>query len=269
MVDSKNTHQLAQEGESLTHQHLFTRPSTLLFAIFFLTLSCSKALAATAQSTASVSWATAFSAFPAASSIYSAGEDLLVPNQSLSFSGNPTNAATQGLNYGDAATGASAIADAGSLFAESHATNGTAAVSASMFSILYFDEMESGLLSVTVPYTLSTLVQPGVGSSTVRLFASLTIFDFDGDTVEIAPETDPALDDTGLGLPNDLTGMLSLEFQYDGSEDQGAVLNIGVFAESTATTVETVPIPGGLALALPVLFPLFANRKKKSFLPPA
>ncbi len=248
----------------MSHLRIFARRKVFSLALVVLDFSCSEAFGVTAQSSATVSWATAFSSFPTASSLYDAGESLSPPDQSVSFSTDPTNSLTQGLNFGDVNNGASALADGSSLFVESHTTNGSAAVSASMYSILYFDPKDTGpnTLNITVPYTLSTLVQLGVGSASVNIFASLTIFDFNGNTRVDAADPNPALDDIGLGRPNDVTGILSLQLPYNVSDDQGAVLNISVLAESTAAPVKTVPIPGGVALALPMLLPLLASRQK-------
>jgi len=250
----------------LSYQRLFSCPRALLFAIVIFAVTGSEAFGVTAESSASVSWATAFSAFPAATTIYNAGEDLLSPAQSATFNVDPSNSVTQGLNFGDAETGASALADSSLLLAESHASNGTAVLSLSIFSVLQFEGLVSGLLSLTIPYTLSTLVQPCVGSSTVTVFASLDIIDFLGNsTPAVTPEPTATLDDSGLGSPNDLTGVLSLAFSYDENTDLAAVLNIGIVSESTATPIKSVPIPGGIALAIPALLPLFASRKKRHF----
>lgn len=247
----------------MSYHRLISYPRGLSFALVILVFSYSEAFSASAESSATVSWATAFSAFPAATSIYNAGEDLLTPSQSVTFNVDPSNGATQGLNFGDSDTGASALADGSLLLAQSRASNGTAVLSASMFSVLLFEGMGSGLLSITVPYTLSSLVQPGAGSSTVTIFASLDIIDFAGDsTPAVFPEPTVSLDDSGLGSPNDLTGVLSLEYNYDENADLAAILNIGVVTESTATPVKSVPIPGGIVLAIPALLPFFASRKK-------
>ena len=250
----------------MSYQRFFTRPQVVLLTYALTYFPLTVAFGATAQSTASVSWASAFSVFPEASSIYNAGEDLLAPDQTASFSNNPTNSGAQGLNFGDLDTGASGLADANLLLAESHATDGTAMLSVTMFSVLYFEDMESGSLNITVPYTLSTLVQPYVGSSTVTVFASLDIIDFLGNTTSgVTPEPSASLDDSGLGSPNDLTGILSLEYDYNGNSDLAAILTISVITESTATprTLKTVPIPGGIALAIPALLPWFASRKDR------
>lgn len=182
------------------------------------------------------------------------------------YSTAPTNNSPQSLIYGDAATGASAFADATSLIVESHATNGHAEVDSSMSDLFFFAGQGTGVLSIAADYTLTSFVLPTGGFSSVSIDGSLTTYDGMGietGTVNLSPVH--YIDDTGLGTPNDLTCMLSLQIAFNENVDLYAVLSLSIFSITDAVTVtpKTVPIPGGIALAIPALLPLFATRKRR------
>ena len=221
------------------------------------------ASAAIAEGTAVISWSAAYTADDAVFQSYKVGEDLSDPalNQSIQFTNDPpSDLAPQSLNLSTATTSASVLANATTLTVHSESSNGDIGAEALMSAVFFFSG--SGTLDISIPYTLSTSVQNNNGDATVAILASLEKFDGFNVSTGIDEPTPVVLFDNGFGAQGDATGMLSLQIPYNDAADFYAVLNLTVFSESSAVPVKTVPIPGGVALILPVLLPFFASRGK-------
>lgn len=224
--------------------------------------------AASAQSTATVSWASSFACTSAAGmqnmpfESYLAGTELATAVAVQYQNQCPSGAAPHQALFDDGNASASAIADSTSLIVSSSAVNGTAAAQGSMTQL--FNLSGQGTLTINLPYEFSTQVDFGAGQSTLTLFASWKKYTQFGVLSGGFDATPLVFNDNGLGAPNDLTSVLALPIAYD-ANDSIAILNFSLISSSVATEppVETVPIPGGIVLLIPALFPLFASKKNR------
>lgn len=232
-----------------------------LYAGLICILFSNATIAAMAESSAIVSWSAAYPAGNAVYQSYKVGEDLTNPSQTSEFTSQPpTDLAPQSLSLLTPTTNASVFANASTLTVQSSSSNGDAGAEALMSAFFLFSG--AGTLSISIPYTLSTLVSDNTGNTTVGILASLETFDEFNFSTGITEPTPVVLFDGGLGAPNNTTGSLSLQIPFNEATDFYGILNVSVFSESSVTPVETVPIPGGVVLAIPALLPLFASRKK-------
>ena len=222
------------------------------------------AKAALAESTATVSWSSAIAPNDLLLQSYSVGEDLLQPDDSAVFILTPpTNGVPQSLSLTTPSNSADILADATTLTVQSAANNGSIGAEA-LFSANYlFEGLGTGMVDISIPYTLSALSGVTTGSTTVGVVALFEKFNDSDVSNGPAATTSAGLEVLGIGTPNDLTGILSLQVPFNEAIDFSAVLDIIVFSESSAVPVETVPIPGGLALALPALLPFFASCRRR------
>lgn len=235
----------------------------LVFGIF-VCLYSPKSEAALAESTATVSWSSAIPSNELVFQSYAVGEDLDSPDDQSSFIlMPPTNATPQSLTLTTPPNQASVLANATTLTVQSEANDGSIGSSAQFSDFYFFAGLPPGMIEISVPYTLSALSGVTTGLTTVSVVARFEKFDDTNVSTGPAVTVSNGLEVTGIGTPNDVTGMLSLQVPFNSATDFSAVLDIFVFSESSATPVESVPIPGGLALALPALLPFFASCKKR------
>ena len=232
---------------------------TLVFGIFCATISL-PSHAALAESTATISWSSTIAANELVFQSYSVGEDLTNPTDSSMFILTPpTNGVPQTLSLTTASNSADILANATTLTVQSSANDGAIGAEAFFSAAYVFEGLGSGMVDISIPYTLSALSGVTTGLTTVSVVALFEKFDDSNVSNGPAESVSAGLEVMGIGTPNDLTGMLSLQVPFNDATDFSAVLDLFVFSESSATPVKTVPIPGGVTLALPALLSFFAG----------